>query len=196
MKSRYLFNATTKSVLVTPYDYVLEARPGSLRLIQPSRTAHAIQFVVVIAVVFGYIGLFAFLSGSSPYRDARPWEDPLLLWTSVGLFLAGFFACLYATEKWGQGLALRVGTRRPARAMSVTLRGLKTGRLIQKVLFQTADNRLLAMEVEGSEGRFRRALEVAGVPLPPVPLSEEEGGSIESSRRATPESAPPPAGRA
>lgn len=194
MKSRYLFNATTGSVLVTPYDYVLEARPGSLRLIQPSGATHAIHLVVIIAVVFGYLGLFALVANSSIYQAARPWENPPLLWATLGLFFLGFFASLYATERWGQRLAVRGATRLSARADAVTLRGLQTGRLIQKVLLQTADNRLLPMDIEAAENRFRKALDIARVPLPPVPVSDEEYALMESSRRATLDTAPGPVG--
>jgi hypothetical protein len=190
MKSRYLFNATTRSVLVTPHDYVFDSVPGYLRLVQPSGAVHAIRLIVLIAVIFGYIGLFDLVASSRPYQAARPWDNPTILWTVLALFFIGFFVLLFGTERWGQHLAVMTGGRFSGRSSLVSLRGHKVGKLIQKGLLTTADNRVLSMEIEATKARFREALELAKVPLPIVPLTKEEFESIESSRQAVSIAAP------
>jgi predicted RNA-binding Zn-ribbon protein involved in translation (DUF1610 family) len=183
MKTRYVFNASRGSVLVTPYEYLLEARPGSLSLVRPSGIVHLIHLGMLLAVIFGYLGAFVLLVSSSLYQAARPWENPPLLWTTLGLFLVGFFVPLFATAKWAEGFAARSARRFSSRVDSVTLRGYSGGRIVQRVILQTSDSRILRLDVEATEKKFGAALRLAKVMIPPVPLSEEELSSIELARR-------------
>lgn len=194
MRSRYLFNATPGSVVVSPYDYVLEARAGSLRLIQPTAAVYAIMLAMFLAVVFGALALFAVVGNTSLYQDARPWENPPLFGTILLLFLAGFLGALYLTERWGQRLAVRAATRLTTQANQARIRDYRPGKLIQKVVVQTDDNRVLPMEIEAAESRFRAALELAGATLPVTPITEEEVLELDRERGRFLRTAPAPRG--
>jgi hypothetical protein len=194
MKSRYTFNASGGSVLVSPNEYVLEVLSGSLRLLRPSGLVHLANLTVILAVAFGYLGSFVLLVSSSFYQSARPWESALLLWTALGAFFIGFFVLLFATAKWAPEFAMRSVGRRSSHAVPVVLRAWEAGKLIQKVLLQTADHRILAIEVEATQDRFKEALRLANVALPTVPLLEEERLSIESARQRVVRESPEPRG--
>lgn len=194
MKSRYSFNATGGSIYLTPSELILEARPRSLRLVRPRARAYLFQLVLIIAISFGYLGVFGLIAGTGFYQAARPWENPSVRWAFMGLFLVGFFVLLFLSEVWGRRVGLRIAEKSPTDADVVRPREILAGRLVQRVVLQTADGRLLRVEVEAAAARFRRALDLAAVSFPLEPVSEEELAALEAARRQAMIVAPGPEG--
>ncbi len=192
--ARYLFNATAGSILLTPSEFVLEARSGTLRLVRPSGGAQGLYLLLVLLVAFGFIGIFALVAGSEAYQNARPWQNQAFVWGILILFLVGFFASLFGAEVSSRRLVVWRAARGSSPADAITLRGLREGRMIQKLLVQTADVRLLVIEVEARGRRFHEALDLAGVQLPLPPFSEDEARAIGASRLKVQREAPGPAG--
>ena len=168
MKSRYAFNATEGSVLATPYQYVLVARPGSLRIVNPSAGSLLVTLAMLLACAFGVIGAFSFVAMSPWFPASVSWENPPLLGAFVVAFFAAFFGMLYAAERWSRTLAVAISSRQPGRAWDVTLRDLKPGPLVQQLVLQTSDNRFLSVEVEATTAHMNDALRIGGAVLPPV----------------------------
>lgn len=192
--ARFLFNATAGSIMLTPSEFVLEARPGTLRLVRPSVGAQGLYLLLMLVVAFGYIGLFILVAGSETYQNARPWENPTFLPGFLILFLIGFFASLFGAEVLGRRFSVWRAARGSNPADAITLRGLVEGRMIQKLLVQTADARILVIEVEARGRRFREALGLAGVRLPLPPFSADEAAAVEAIRLRALREAPGPTG--
>ena len=164
MKSRYAFNATEGSVLATPYQYVLVARPGSLRIVNPSARSLLVTLAMLLACAFGVIAAFSFVAMSPWFPASVSWESPPLL----GAFVVAFSGMLYAAERWSRTLAVAISSQQPGRAWDVTLRDLKPGPLVQQLVLQTSDNRFLSVEVEATTAHLSDALRIAGAVLPSV----------------------------
>ena len=182
MKSRYTFNATEGSVLETPNQYILVARPGFLRIVQPSAGGYEVTLVLLVASAFGVIGAFS-LMANLPLFSAVSWENKPLLGLFLFAFFAAFFGMLYAAGTWSRTIAVAIASRRPGNAWDVTLRDFKPGKLVQQLLLQTPDNRFLSVQVEATTARLNNALRLCGIVVPTAPPTEAEVAAATVAQR-------------
>jgi len=146
------------------YREILEAKPGSVRLLHPSGRARSLSRWTSTLFALGYIFVTGSVLGAGVSAGSSASGVPGLV-PSVGavvLFIAGLVLLLL----WWEDRNLPILAENPSSAMPLEVLGVTSFGTIQE-LRARSDGREMRIVVHGPRERVSVALRLAGVSVPP-----------------------------
>lgn len=155
VRDRFLFRADYEGYA---HRDLLEARPGSVRLLRPSesarRTVRAVEILIALAFIFvGGSVLWVVFSTLS--------LSGLPAWVGAASLFAVFFGGLIAVEMWWENRSLPLLAEQPTRALDVSILGVQSFGTFQELRAATPSGEFL-ITVDGRRDRLLEALRLAG----------------------------------
>jgi hypothetical protein len=158
---RYLFRADYEGYA---YRRILEVRPGSVRLLQPSENAR--RFTRGISTLFALGFIFVFGAFVSQTAVALSLSGLSGLIVEAGL-IAFYFAGLFVLLLWWDDRSLPLLAENPGASMGVDVLGVTSFGTFQEVRARTS-GREVRIAVHGSKAKVAEALRFAGFASSPT----------------------------
>ncbi|TLZ84895.1 MAG: hypothetical protein E6K02_09765 [Methanobacteriota archaeon] len=158
---RYLFRADSEGYA---YRRILEVRPGSVRLLQPSENARRFTRWISTLFALGFVFVFgAFVSQTAIVLTLSGLSGLVIEAALIAFYFAGLILLLL----WWDDRSLPLLAENPGASMGLDVRGITSFGTFQEIRART-NGREVRIAVHGSKEKVGEALRFAGFAMSPT----------------------------